>query len=84
MNPESLTSATFAAPSGRPASILKDSASVKAEKTLPRSGATLLTGDSESPLADVVGKLVAVGNGEEPQVNGTPRKLRNLQLLLKE
>ncbi|KAK9999625.1 hypothetical protein SO802_019228, partial [Lithocarpus litseifolius] len=32
----------------------------------------------------VVGKLVAVGNVEEPQVNGAPRKLRNLQLLLKE
>ncbi|XP_050255277.1 replication protein A 70 kDa DNA-binding subunit D-like [Quercus robur] len=35
-------------------------------------------------LIDVVGKLVAVGNVEEPQVNGAPRKLRNLQLLLKE
>nr|POE71572.1 hypothetical protein CFP56_12797 [Quercus suber] len=35
-------------------------------------------------LIDVVGKLIAVGNVEEPQVNGAPRKLRNLQLLLKE
>ncbi|XP_050248855.1 uncharacterized protein LOC126696111 [Quercus robur] len=35
-------------------------------------------------LIDVVGKLVVVGNVEEPQVNGAPRKLRNLQLLLKE
>nr|POF10956.1 hypothetical protein CFP56_75815 [Quercus suber] len=81
MNPESLTSATFATPSGRPASILKDSASVKAEEILPRSDATLLTGDSESPLAASMGTNVTRWRGvltvvsvESNQEDAWPRK----------